>query len=75
MEAFVRRYGKVVARYFNLDWIKMSLAIGDIVKLKSGSPLMTVTQLLDGKVSCSWFVESRAVSTHIFPIAALEPQK
>jgi len=31
--------------------------MGDVVKLKSGSPWMTVTELwtADNKVQCSWF--------------------
>lgn len=37
----------------------MKMRIGDVVKLKSGGPLMTVTQigLTHGRVECTWFVE------------------
>jgi len=36
----------------------MELKIGDLVKLKSGGPTMTVTQLIEQSehVECSWFV-------------------
>ena len=38
----------------------MKLRIGDVVKLKSGGPVMTVTQLglTHGRVECTWFVEN-----------------
>jgi len=31
---------------------------GDIVKLKSGGPKMTVYQVLRGNVDCTWFDEN-----------------
>lgn len=37
----------------------MKIRIGDVVKLNSGGPLMTITQigLTHGRVECTWFVE------------------
>lgn len=34
----------------------MNFAIGDVVQLKSGGPLMTVDQSAEGQILCSWFV-------------------
>ncbi len=30
---------------------------GDRVKLKSGGPMMTVSNVADGKIECSWFFD------------------
>lgn len=39
----------------------MSLAVGDVVRLKTGSPNMTVTGIDDnGWATCVWFTESPA---------------
>ncbi len=48
--------------------------VGDIVKLKSGGPSMTVVVAKGGKVRCFWFVEpdpKRRAGT--FPVASIEP--
>lgn len=45
--------------------------VGSIVQLKSGSPIMTVTKIIDNdKVICTWFVEGENREA-IFPILAL----
>lgn len=55
------------------------IKIGDVVKLKSGGPDMTVMKI--GKfgydehlqsAQCSWFKSSNEVERDIFPIEALE---
>lgn len=35
--------------------------IGDVVRLKSGGPAMTVGGLVDGLVRCIWFTDLRHV--------------
>jgi uncharacterized protein YodC (DUF2158 family) len=50
----------------------MKFKIGDVVRLKSGGPAMTVTATPDVRVRCSWF--SGADEKHAyFPAAAVEP--
>jgi len=52
--------------------------VGDVVRLKSGSPKMTVTQVgedaLTGSHSvwCAWFVSTKQ-ETGTFPVGAVEP--
>ena len=50
---------------------------GDIVKLKSGGPAMTVTQIVTTdrgrlQVWCKWFDDNR-LTENFFPPEALEP--
>ncbi|WP_199728308.1 YodC family protein [Achromobacter sp. K91] len=45
---------------------------GDVVQLKSGGPLMTVTSISGNDVSCTWFDEKNKVNTRSFPAAILE---
>lgn len=45
--------------------------IGATVRLKSGSPLMTVTAVEDGHVEVQWF-EGEAAKQKIFPVSALQ---
>jgi uncharacterized protein YodC (DUF2158 family) len=45
--------------------------IGATVRLKSGSPVMTVTAVVDGLVEVQWF-EGREARQKIYPVAALE---
>ena len=60
-----------------------SLAIGDVVRLKSGGPLMTVTALhtdypesspdtTEDRIKCQWFDENRTSKMLRFPVAALQ---
>ncbi len=52
-----------------------TLKIGDVVRLKSGGPAMTVITKpdVDGEVECTWFVGADATTSHgdCFPAAAL----
>ena len=49
----------------------MAFVVGDIVKLKSGSPKMTITGLPQGKALCSWFLNDNPASA-LYPQDALE---
>lgn len=49
-----------------------SIIPGDVVLLKSGSPLMTASEVFDReKVRCIWF-EGYTMKEGVFPRAALE---
>jgi len=45
--------------------------VGDVVKLKSGGPAMTVSELAVTQVWCMWF-EGTEQKQAIFPVDALE---
>jgi uncharacterized protein YodC (DUF2158 family) len=45
--------------------------VGDVVRLKSGSPQMTVTEARDGQVWTAWFIGAES-KTGYFPAAAVE---
>lgn len=53
----------------------MSFNEGDIVKLKSGGPKMTVTSVGDRlgtpSVWCSWFTSGKS-NSEVFPVSAVE---
>lgn len=49
----------------------MALQPGDVVRLKSGSPDMTVRWVSDGDAHCTWF-DKTDQKTGSFPEAALE---
>jgi uncharacterized protein YodC (DUF2158 family) len=58
----------------------MSFKVGDTVRLKSGSPLMTVINVVpDGpsepNVACTWFSDDEAPRKGEFPEAALEMEE
>ena len=62
----------------------MELHVGDVVRLKSGGPEMTVYEypikLIDGgenpkEVKCQWFDNDGKLSMHTFDIDALEKAK
>jgi uncharacterized protein YodC (DUF2158 family) len=40
---------------------------GDRVKLKSGGPMMTVSDLVEGKIECSWFFDGNIRREHFNP--------
>lgn len=47
--------------------------IGDVVRLKSGGPPMTVTRLdADDIVRCAWFPDDQDTKNTFFPSAALD---
>lgn len=46
--------------------------IGATVRLKSGSPVLTVTAIKDGHVEVQWF-EGPVAYQKIYPVAALNP--
>lgn len=46
--------------------------VGDIVKLKSGGPEMTVKEVLNGGYRCQWFA-GKKLEDGYFPAAGLEP--
>ncbi len=54
----------------------MSLQVGEIVRLKSGGPAMTVVATVaraePGVVECAWFDQDDAYATASFPPRALE---
>jgi len=49
------------------------IKVGDVVRLKSGGPAMTVLEIRnDGKhLRCAFFDEATGMDTEIFPPAAL----
>jgi len=48
----------------------MKIEAGDVVRLKSGSPDMTVTKLDEQNSSCSWF-ENGQIRHDVFPTVTL----
>lgn len=60
----------------------MSIKKGDVVRLKSGGPAMTVSdypvkdvdkKVNVGKVECTWFKEGRQLTHALFEEETLEP--
>ncbi len=50
--------------------------IGDVVKLNSGSPTMTIVDIQqDGTCECKWISKSDEVKTEIFVAEALRAYK
>jgi uncharacterized protein YodC (DUF2158 family) len=50
--------------------------VGDIVRLKSGGPAMTVQgEATNGDVSCVWFAHAEALRSNTFPPLTLERQE
>ncbi|WP_323892234.1 YodC family protein [Aeromonas veronii] len=39
--------------------------VGDVVRLKSGGPMMTITGTLYGNYVCTWFVDGKESSTNL----------
>lgn len=51
----------------------MNFKIGDVVVLKSGSPIMTVADIDDqGNVTCTWFDKDKNRKNEIFKSDMLE---
>ncbi|MGY3943731.1 YodC family protein [Aeromonas tecta] len=59
----------------------LKFSIGDVVRLKSGGPLMTITETFtNGKCCCTWFKELQDVSSifvqeSLYSLAEVEQQK
>jgi uncharacterized protein YodC (DUF2158 family) len=53
----------------------MNLKTGDVVRLKSGGPQMTVLSVQGQTVDCSWFGPDGNVKLSSFPAAALEKEE
>lgn len=50
------------------------IKIGDVVRLKSGGPAMTVQSIEEGKIWVAWFA-GEAISRGCFPLAALDLER
>lgn len=50
----------------------MTFDIGDVVRLKSGGPKMTILKLMDDTISCQWFDRNGKVHTGNFQTAMLD---
>jgi uncharacterized protein YodC (DUF2158 family) len=46
--------------------------IGDLVRVRSGGPLMTVTSVQGDQVNCSWFDQNGQSESQNFPVFALK---
>ena len=46
--------------------------VGDLVRLKSGGPIMTVYTIDDDDIHTNWFTDDGKEEWHYFPIATLE---
>lgn len=36
---------------------EVNIKLGDVVRLKSGGPMMTIYEMTDNRISCKWFDE------------------
>lgn len=52
----------------------MALFVGDQVRLKSGSPPMTVEKIVGSEVHCCWF-EGNVLKRDKFPYGAIEKER
>jgi uncharacterized protein YodC (DUF2158 family) len=50
----------------------MKYQVGDLVRLKSGGPTMTIRQILSDAVGCAWFDANHKFHSEYFPLDALE---
>jgi uncharacterized protein YodC (DUF2158 family) len=46
--------------------------VGDLVRLRSGGPTMTVASLEERRVLCIWFSTDNEVATGLFPPGVLK---
>jgi uncharacterized protein YodC (DUF2158 family) len=46
--------------------------LGDVVRQKSGGPVMTVTNLLPNAIQCNWFDDAGELHVAAFPAGELE---
>ncbi|MFL9594463.1 YodC family protein [Aeromonas veronii] len=49
----------------------MMLKVGDIVRLRSGGPNMSIVSIKDGCCECAWFKNDDTLGQATFPIALL----
>jgi uncharacterized protein YodC (DUF2158 family) len=75
-----RHAGGIAAIFIKNGATQMSFKVGDTVRLKSGSPLMTVTDVRpddtsEPNVACVWFSDDEAPHKGEFPEAALEMEE
>lgn len=50
----------------------VDLKVGDVVRLKSGGPSMTISSIVKDQVKCSWFMEPSQIPTDkVFNIQTL----
>jgi uncharacterized protein YodC (DUF2158 family) len=49
-----------------------SLRIGDLVRVRSGGPLMTVKDIQGDNVNCSWTDWLGSLNSQVFPVAVLQ---
>jgi uncharacterized protein YodC (DUF2158 family) len=47
------------------------IKVGDVVRLVSGGPKMTVVEVANGYADVAWFFTDTAMSEHVLPVAAL----
>lgn len=45
--------------------------VGDVVQLKSGGPVMTITYIDGGKAVCEWF-DNNTPASSTYPVEAIE---
>lgn len=48
------------------------MQIGDVVRLKSGGPKMTITALDETEATCAWFNRNGRNQSDDFPLATIE---
>ena len=51
----------------------MDFSAGDIVRLKSGGPRMTIRWIEDGDAYCEWFDDKNEIKGNRFSLASLDP--
>jgi uncharacterized protein YodC (DUF2158 family) len=51
----------------------MSFKVGDPVQLKHGGQAMTVTEVNDDDVTCTWHDDHQSAKYNVYPSAALQP--
>lgn len=49
------------------------IKIGDMVRLNSGGPQMTVTEMDGDELTCKWFDSEQASHEDEFPLACVKP--
>lgn len=61
--------------------MEVAIKVGDVVRLKSGGPAMTVTNVGEAHMSgvmsvwCAWFDQKQSKQTGTFPVASVEKEE